>query len=481
MEGSKDKKYEIVTNKNGRRILVINRMLEVDKEDELHDEDFDAVFINIAHRAFEENRLIVRWANPARVRKCYLKPLYATSSLEEEFLLHGTVVDGFCSTPFDNQFTEFIERIYDNINRLGMNRSLSSLEESTAKILTNFVKYDITRGIYTYTNAAIRGLSEGYSKDFLSWYGNEESFQISDRVKFARMLEELGYAEPVKHIERVHTCPKCGDAHLLFIECCPKCGSSNIHQESIIHHFRCANLSPESTYQWDGELRCPKCKKVLRHIGVDYDRPASACHCEECDNTFINTSMKVICSHCNHVSVPDQLLPLDIIQYRLTEKGITAFTTDEALMQISSEDIFSGHCKFDVFTSTIISFAGMPSYSDYLLLIFRYKYSGVVRDWRLMDIVRSFLSHIVTFKVSSTGDEIYTMTLLPKDDMKMEAPRLKEIVNQLFEEYKERDDQFNFQFMGEYVFDRDTMKANEFVKEITKKVENVTPVKSKDY
>lgn len=481
MERNKEKKYDIITNPNGRRILVLNRMLEVDKANDINDEDFDATFISVAHRAYEENRLGVRWVSPVRSRKCFLKPLYVTSSLEEEFNLYGTIVDGFCSTPLDSGFTDRIEQIYLNIERFGINRELSKVDESTAKNLTNFVKYDLSRGHLTYTNAAIRGLSKGYSADFLAWYGNEESLQIDDRVKYAKMMEELGYAERVKHIERVHTCPKCGDGHLLFIECCPKCGSSNIHQEGIIHHFRCANLSPESTYQWDGELRCPKCKKILRHIGVDYDRPANAHHCLECENTFINTTMKVFCSHCHHSCTPDELLPLDIYEYRITEKGIHAFMNDEALLEITSEDIFSGHCSYEVFTSTITTFASMPAYSDHLLLIFRYKYSGVVRDWRLMDIVRSFLSHIVTFKVTSHLGEIYTMTLLPKEDLVVEAPRLREIVNQLFEEYKERDDTFDFKFLKEYVFDRDLLKAEEFINRIGQKVETNTPIGKNDF
>ena len=49
--------YKIFTNKNGRRILVVNNLVEVDKCEDLKREDFDAIFINIAHRAYEENSL----------------------------------------------------------------------------------------------------------------------------------------------------------------------------------------------------------------------------------------------------------------------------------------------------------------------------------------------------------------------------------------------------------------------------------------
>ena len=475
-----ESRYEIVTNRKGHKILVVNRILNVDMEDQLQYDDFDAIFINVAHRAYEKNRLIVRRVSPIRVRKCFLKPLFATITLKEEFTLYGTIVDGYCSTPFDEVFVEKIEQINNNINRLGVQREMSHLEESTVKNLTNFIKYDISRGRLTFTNAAIRGLAKGFSADFLSWYGNEESFLIDDRVKFVKMLETLEYARRIKHIARVHTCPNCGDGHLLFIECCPKCGSSNIHEESIIHHFRCANLSPESTYQWDGELRCPKCKKILRHIGVDYDRPASAHHCNECDSTFINSSMKVICSHCHQVSTPDGLLPLDIYEYELTEKGIYAFAGDEALLQISNENIFSGLCDYGVFNATIMTFSKMAEYDNHVLLVFRYRYSGVVRDWRLMDIVRNFLSHIVTFKVTSFLGEIFTMTLLRKDKADVEALRLREIVDRLFQEYQKRDENFNFQFVREYIFDKGRQSAEEFIQEMNDKVAGVAPQKPGD-
>ncbi|MFQ9809072.1 MAG: hypothetical protein ACLRYB_05330 [Segatella copri] len=42
--------------------------------------------------------------------------------------------------------------------------------------------------------------------------------------------------------------------HLLYTECCPKCGSSNLKFQNIIHHFSCANVSPESSYNVGGML-----------------------------------------------------------------------------------------------------------------------------------------------------------------------------------------------------------------------------------
>lgn len=70
-----------------------------------------------------------------------------------------------------------------------------------------------------------------------------------------------------------HVCPKCYDKGMIYQETCPKCGSVDVEEHNMIHHFRCANISPERTYVKDGKLICPKCLKELHHIGVDYDRP----------------------------------------------------------------------------------------------------------------------------------------------------------------------------------------------------------------
>ena len=88
------------------------------ESDKKKEEDFDAIFINIAHRAYEENRLITRWTSPIRSSKCFLKPRFATSSLEEFMHFAAYLIDGFCMTAFDDAFADFIENIYTNMPKL---------------------------------------------------------------------------------------------------------------------------------------------------------------------------------------------------------------------------------------------------------------------------------------------------------------------------------------------------------------------------
>ena len=221
-----ERRYHIVSNKLGRRILMINNLVQIDQEPDIKADDFDAIFINIAHRAYEENRLIIRWTSPIRTQKCYLKTLFATTALEEFMHFAAYLIDGFCSSPFDDKFTDYIETVYNNINKFRMRTELSQSLSSTAKNLANMVKFDISRGRLTYTNTTIRGYAKGYSAVFLAWYDNQETLYHEERSKFNLKMLELGFSEKIRMIDRVHTCPECGDSHLLFVECCPKCKSS---------------------------------------------------------------------------------------------------------------------------------------------------------------------------------------------------------------------------------------------------------------
>ena len=466
--------YKIITNKNGRRILVVNHLIEVDACEQIQSEDFDAVFINIAHRAYEENRLIIRWTSPIRSAKCYLKPRFATSSLKEFMHFAAYLIDGFCMSPFDDAFAEYIESIYGNIAKYSVRTLYNPDDITTAHFLTDIVKFDITRGRTTYKTNTIRGLTSGYTSAYLAWYDNQETLQYDERMKFNVKLEELGFAEKTDFVERVHVCPSCWHSHLLFIESCPKCSSSNIREESIIHHFRCANVSPESTYEHDGQLVCPKCKKQLRHIGVDYDRPANMYTCNKCGSTFMQSRMRVICSNCGTETEPDKLKPVDVSEYSLTRRGIEAFSNDSALLEIESKDIFSGHSTYPEFVSTIDSFYMLPSFSDHVMGIFRFGITSSgeqAKQWRFFDLVRAINARGAIVKTSIKADNLYVMAIAHKDKADTELQLIERNLVQLLKEYETDAKYIHASLIGKYILTQsDNLDA--FIAAIEQHIDN---------
>lgn len=445
--------YDIITNLNGRRILVVNQLVNIIKRPELTFKDFDAIFINITHVSYEENRLAVRWTSPIRNPKCFLKPRFASSALKSYLQAAVNLMDGFCSSPFDTVFTNYIETVYETINKFNFNKEMVIGKYSTVSNLINFIKFDISRGRTTFTNTTATGLAEGFNKLFVTWYDNQETLQLNERKMFLDRIEKLGYAVKDHFVDRIHLCPDCGHSHLLFREACPKCGSSSLSQEGMIHHFRCANVSPESTYQYDGQLRCPKCKQFLHHIGVDYDRPASIYLCGGCGNHFISSVMKVKCNNCGNETSPERLRALDVWNYRYTSKGITAFASNEALFQVENQSIFSGYSKVSEMQNVIKEFPTMRSYRGYVMVLLRYylgKYNSD-NSPRLFELIRIIVMRITTVRIAHDGNDLYVLLLSTPDVVNSNASTVASIMQQLFTEYASMGKSFGAVMLKQYM------------------------------
>lgn len=123
-------------------------------------------------------------------------------------------------------------------------------------------------------------------------------------------------------IDKVNLCYDCSGSYLNFVEACPKCNSIDLKNEELVHHFRCAYIGPQSDYEKDGQLICPKCAKTLKHIGIDYDKPSEIHDCQQCSYTGQETTMKAGCVDCGKENTLDQIQTLPINAYSITEKGL---------------------------------------------------------------------------------------------------------------------------------------------------------------
>lgn len=338
------KPYEIVSNVNQRRILVINDVVDVEKEEDLQFEDFDAIFINTIDSVLDSVMHAIRMASPLQSEKCRFKPCFVTRRLKS-WIGYTTdiLVDGYGSNPQDALVAQTIEEIYANMMRcnffLGTDPVVTHAEE-----VYRLCRYAISRGQYTFSSQPTPGLNSGYMALYFNtlWNQEHERLQFKEREYFHQQLLEMGYIRKKRFIDKIHLCPNCNRSHLLFFETCPKCGSSDIKQEDVIHHFRCAHVAPESAYEWDGELKCPKCKHKLLHIGVDYDKPSAVNTCNQCGESFMYSNMRVQCAVCRRPTTPDKLIPLDVEEYEFTPDGIRAFANNDVVMTISQVGFF-GH------------------------------------------------------------------------------------------------------------------------------------------
>jgi len=92
-------------------------------------------------------------------------------------------------------------------------------------------------------------------------------------------------------------CNSCGSVNTSTIFSCPKCMSFNFVQTKLIEHFDCGNFSTDSTYEDD---KCPKCKKQIKALGVDYRVMTNVFICKDCSEKFPNPDIDLNCIKCGN-------------------------------------------------------------------------------------------------------------------------------------------------------------------------------------
>lgn len=153
----------------------------------------------------------------------------------------------------------------------------------------------------------------------------EHFFMVNGEIAFQLLdgLADEGFLDR-QLINRIHVCPTCSHHNLNFRETCPKCNSIDIQLEPLIHHFPCAYVGAVSDFQDGIHLICPKCDKTLRHIGLDYEKPADSMKCNQCAFLFTETSVQVQCLHCDWLGNTQEVRNRKIYDYATTRKAMTA-------------------------------------------------------------------------------------------------------------------------------------------------------------
>ena len=457
--------YKIKVTPKGRNILIVRGLVPLDSIDSIKAEDFDAIYIEDYGQSHSELSYQLQGMSSIFGMKSHLKPRFLAATLKPRVHQLKPLVDGFAATPDDEKMGERIEEICNRLALIDL-FDISEVKTNNYVYFLKLCKHAISRGQYTFTISLEEAYAQGHTALFVAKQDSMISNMKAEFVRFNQTLCELGYAERKKFEERIHVCPYCKGSHLYYMESCPKCDSSLLKEEPVLHHFRCANISPESSYAYDGELRCPKCHQMLRHIGVDYDRPANVYTCQECNHTFLHTRMKVVCASCKQVSRPSELLAQDIYSYEFTTEGLQALSSNDALLAVS-KDIWAGYSRFDSFLSQIRLFSYSHDKNEVVLINrFKVEVTEVNRD-NIMHFVGDLQKRYHYHNLSYNSHYVYIAA-------KVQSSRMEELRKQMEEEYGELLKIVELRNFGIKLADQDLLyqfegeKIDDFIKRISK-------------
>ena len=179
----------------------------------------------------------------------------------------------------------------------------------------------------TTANTDTQNQSTSVDKDVLAFrpvaVGGSFVYQLPDGRRLARdVMERLVDAGMLRRMfsERVNACPKCGSTSVLFREVCPHCGGAGIEQPEVVHHFPCAGVFRAELFGDPESMVCPKCRKLLRHVGVDHEYMEAEFICETCGRASSVVPTYGRCLECGEQFSADQAGVDDWHEYIPTDK-----------------------------------------------------------------------------------------------------------------------------------------------------------------
>jgi GGDEF domain-containing protein len=278
--------------------------------------------------------------------KLFLKPLLIFS--EEHLDGLKEIADGEIILPGSRAAVEStVEKLFSISQKIHRLAGIAEMAgESSMKEIV------LLRFLYTregYCLSPVRNLSSslGYS------YPLAQLLVDAAPGKELELIEELeeNLLLTGKLIDRINLCPSCEHFQINVREVCPSCNSINLSEEATIHHYRCAYVGREKDFREGSALRCPKCRRELRHIGMDYDKPSEDLWCDECGANFSEPSISCSCLNCGTTFPPERAISRQIKEFSLTPEGNRAaeegMLPNYGLMDILREGV--GLYKLEVF------------------------------------------------------------------------------------------------------------------------------------
>lgn len=154
------------------------------------------------------------------------------------------------------------------------------------------------------------------------------------QLDILKSLQRLGIVkeEPVDYIRKCNRC----DHHGMVVKvACPVCNSTNTEQGKVIEHLACGNIDLESRFlTGEGGLVCPKCKKKLKAIGVDYVKPGSYCSCLSCKAVSHEGRMQFVCLNCGS-SLTREEMKLEPLSAYIVDQEAVANYLDKTGVQLN--------------------------------------------------------------------------------------------------------------------------------------------------
>ncbi len=141
---------------------------------------------------------------------------------------------------------------------------------------------------------------------------------VQSANEFLKHLFEVGILQR-ELFDKIVRCLHCGSANVSVHYSCPYCKSFKVNKSSLVEHVPCGYIDTEEKFQKKDKLVCPKCRKELTKLDVDYRKAGAWCTCNECDKSFDIPVFSHLCRDCHQDFTFGEAIYEDVFSYSLSE------------------------------------------------------------------------------------------------------------------------------------------------------------------
>ncbi len=247
----------------------------------------------------------------------YLMPAYLFSDLPVNDRYLVAIADGLVGTAGLATVAHQAEKIVNETRRFP---DLSEGESGDTAIALKTLRFMASRGV-DLAPVIMPKSRFGYVYPMVGAH-----FADRDDVRVFAVVDLIDREKlaDARFIDRVHLCPHCQSAFLNLRETCPRCNGGDLEVDDLVHHFPCGNVEAQARYRVRDQLICPKCERMLRHIGMDYDKPGLIYTCRSCHHSFQDADVWGFCFYCERAAPLQNLLRRDLKSYRASQATLRA-------------------------------------------------------------------------------------------------------------------------------------------------------------
>jgi len=132
-------------------------------------------------------------------------------------------------------------------------------------------------------------------------------------------------------VNRLRLCAGCASPRLNLRQVCPRCAALDFTVQPILHHFACGHMNSMDAFREAGQLVCPKCHKLLRQIGMDYEKPTASARCNACTFIFSDPRIEAQCLDCEARVDPAQTREQLVHAYDLAQSAEEAVAANQVV------------------------------------------------------------------------------------------------------------------------------------------------------